>query len=246
MLAELMATAGQAILGDTPPDGAAHWAKRGFWDRDTDEGHPLIAGQLLKQKATIRSMLERHGTEVERAYEFACGTGEITRLIAEHTPAKEIVGLDIGEKALRLARQRVEHDNLRLIHGDFWAEHGLDPADLVVCVDAIHHLGDTQEVLDRLKSFVRPGGLFLGNFWTGDHWHEFQRLRHGHGKHLAGTAAFLGTAVLIRASGGRLATGAYRTQLRSSAEVEGLMHRVFPDVREVRAERYFTAFLCRA
>ncbi|MEU7742769.1 class I SAM-dependent methyltransferase [Nonomuraea sp. NPDC049158] len=245
MLAELMANAGKAILGDIPPDGAAHWAKRGFWDRDGDEGHPLIAGQLLKQKATLVDLLDRHGSEVEKAYEFCCGTGEITRLVADHTPVKELVGLDIGERALRMARKRVNHDNLRLIHGDFWDDHGLGTADLVVCVDAIHHLGDTREVLESLRSYVRPGGLFLGNFWTGDHWHEFQRLRHGELKHLLGAAAFLGTAMLIRASGGRLATGAYRTQLRSSAEVEGLLYRVFPQVVELRAERYFTAFVCR-
>ncbi|MFI9388401.1 class I SAM-dependent methyltransferase [Kutzneria sp. NPDC052558] len=244
MLAELLAQSGKSILTGIPPNGKDYWAAR-FWDRESAEQHPLLRGDFLRQKETIANFLRDHGGGAERVLEFACGTGEFTALAAEHTKAQEITALDISAEGLRRAGERVRHDNLRLVQGDFWADNGLGTSDLVMCVDAIHHLGDVTEVLTRLRTFVRPGGTLIGNLWTADHFHEFQRKRYGAVEHLRRTAAFFGTAVMIRASGGRLKTGAYRTQLVRSEQALAILHSVFPKVVQVRTEKYFMGFVCK-
>jgi hypothetical protein len=99
--------------------------------------------------------------------------------------------------------------------------------------------------LERLRGFVAPGGVLLGNVWTADHYHEFQRKRYGALKHIAYTSMFLGTAMLIRLSAGRLRTGFYRTQLLPSATVERHLHAVFGEVLDITVERYFTSFAVR-
>ena len=146
-------------------------------------------------------------------------------------------------EGLRQTGQRVRHPNLRLVLGDFWADLEVGTADVVTCLDAIHHLGDVRAVLTRPRSFVAPGGLLIGNLWTADNFHRFQRERYGTVAHLRRTAAFLGTALLIRLSGGRLKTGAYRTQLRHSRELIEILHDVFDTVHEVTVEEYFTGFV---
>jgi SAM-dependent methyltransferase len=244
MLAELLANTGRAIIRDVPPDGRAYWSAR-FWDRDTHEQHPRLRQAFLTQKETIGRFLSTYGGNTERVLEFACGTGEFTRLAAERTAAKRITAVDISAEGLARARARVKHDNLELIHGDFWDDLGVGQADLVMCLDAIHHLGDVRTVLTRLKTFVKPGGVFIGNLWTADNFHEFQRLRYGTVAHLRNTAAFLGTTLLIRGSGGRLKTGAYRTQLVHNSTAEKILRDVFGDITEFVAERYFTGFVCR-
>ncbi|MCO1580326.1 class I SAM-dependent methyltransferase [Crossiella sp. SN42] len=244
VLAETMARAGQGLLGTTPPNGRAYWSAR-FWDRDKAERHPVLAPEFLRQRETIARYLREYGGQAATSLEFGCGTGEFTRLTALGTPVAEMTALDISAQAIEIARGKVEHANIEFVRGDFWAEHGLAPADLVVCVDAIHHLGDVRAVLRRLRSFVKPGGVFIGNLFTLDNFHEFERLRYGALEHLWRTTMFLGSAVLIRASGGRLRSGSHRTQLLPSAQGQRLLAEEFGEVLEVSADPYFTAFACR-
>ena len=242
MIAELLADTGRTIIRDVPPDGRQYWAKR-FWDRDTHEQHPRLRAAFLRQKDTIARFLREYAGNATRVLEIACGTGEFTRLAAELTTADQITAVDISAEGLRLTAQRVRHPNLRLVPGDFWTDLELGTADVVTCLDAIHHLGDVRAVLTRLRTFVAPGGVLIGNLWTADNFHRFQRERYGSVAHVRRTAAFLGTALLIRLSGGRLKTGAYRTQLVPSGELVEMLHEVFDTVHEVSVEEYFTGFV---
>lgn len=245
MIAEMLARSGRTLLDGVPPDGRKYWAAR-FWDREGAEQHPLLREHFLRQKDTIAGYLDSYGGEVGTVLEFACGTGEFTDLAAQRTPARSITALDISEQGLERVRRRVRHDGLRLVLGDFWADHGLAPADLVLCVDAIHHLGDVRQVLTRLRSFTAPGGLFIGNLWTRDNFHDFERARYGRFNHLRRTTGFFTTALAIRASGGRLRTGAYRTQLVSSAEGTQVLRDVFGEVLAVDVHPYFMSFVARS
>jgi SAM-dependent methyltransferase len=244
MIAELLARTGKAVVRDIPPDGRAYWAAR-FWDRDTHEQHPLLRNAFLQQKETIAGFLGRYAANAQRILEFACGTGEFTRLAAERTAAGQITAVDISAEGLKRAAERVKHDNLELVQGDFWTDLGVGTSDVVMCLDAIHHLGDVRQVLQRLKTFVKPGGIFVGNLWTDDNFHRFQRQRYGTVTHLRRTAAFFGTALMIRSSGGRLKTGAYRTQLVNSQDAIAILHEVFDTVVDVKVEDYFMGFVCR-
>lgn len=225
--------------------GKNYWAAR-FWDRDAAERHPVLADAFLSQKDIIAGYLARYAGQARTSTELACGTGEFTRLTAENTGVTEMVALDISEHALAKAAGRVSHDNVRFIQGDFWADHGLPQTDLVVCVDAIHHLGDIRDVLRRLRSFVKPGGIFIGNVFTADNFHEFERLRYGALEHTWRTALFFGTALMVRLSGGRLYTGSHRTQLRPSEHTMSILTDLFDEVLDVTVEPYFTAFAARA
>ncbi|GAA0297059.1 class I SAM-dependent methyltransferase [Streptomyces polychromogenes] len=244
MLAEMLARSGKSLLKDTPPDGRRYWAAR-FWDREAAEQHPLLRDHFLAQKDTIAGYLKKYGAETERVLEFACGTGDFTKLAAENTPAKAITALDISAQGLEIVRGRVTHEGLDLVYGDFWAENKVGTADLVMCVDAIHHLGDVRQVLERMKTFVAPGGVLVGNLWTGDNFHAFERQRYGTLNHLGRTAGFFGTAAAIRLSNGRLRTGAYRTQLINSWEGASILREVFGEVLELDVHRYFTSFVVK-
>jgi SAM-dependent methyltransferase len=244
MLAELIARSGNVLLDGVAPEGRDYWARR-FWDRDSAEEHPRLREHFLAQKHSVAELIGEYGSGIENVLEFCCGTGEFTRITAERTAARTITAVDISAHALQYALARVKHDDVRLIQGDFWADNGLKPTKLVLCIDAIHHLGDLREVLERLRSFVAPGGVLIGNLWTADNFHEFERIRYGRLAHLRRTAAFFGAAAVIRLSGGRLKAGAYRTQLRESANATAVLHQVFSEVVVVQRQRYFMSFVCR-
>jgi SAM-dependent methyltransferase len=245
VLSEVLARAGQVLISDTAPNGKSYWERR-FWDRDTAEKHPVLAHEFAKQKETITGYLEKYGADARRAIEFACGTGEFTRLTMAHTSVEELTAIDISAQGLAIARARVPQDNVQFLQGDFWAAHDGEPADLVLCIDAIHHLGRIGDVVQHIKKYVKPGGIFIGNLFTGDNFHEFERKRYGAAEHLWRTTLFFGTAVMIRASGGRLYSRSHRTQLIPSQTSEAMIASVFPEILEVSRDPYFTAFVCRA
>jgi SAM-dependent methyltransferase len=246
MLAEFMARAGNRILGDIPPDGREYWASR-FWDREAAEAHPAIKAHYDEQTDEVARLLTQYAKDADRVLEFCCGTGLFTKLAADLTGASEIVALDISEQGLERTRARVEHPGLRLVLGDFWKDHDLGTAELVLCMDAIHHLGDPRAALERLKSFIAPGGVLIGSLWTIDNFHELQRYRYGRAAHLRQTAKFLSGAVAIRTSGGKRRSDFYRTRLLPTKQVEPLLRSVFSELLFISpSNRHFTAFAGRA
>jgi SAM-dependent methyltransferase len=246
VIAEIAARVGKSVIGDIPPDGRAYWAARS-WDRDTHDDHPELGEDFREQERVIGDYLEEHAKWAVRAVEIGCGTGRFTRLIVDRTDCSELVALDISAKSLELSRHRVPESRVQFRLGDFWGQDGLIAgADLVVCVDAIHHLGNVRAVLERIHSQMKPGSVFIGNVWVADHFHEFERRRYGGLRHTVRTLGFAWSAVLIRISRSKLRTGSYRTQLVRSGEVAEALHAVFSATKVFTPSRYFVSFVCVA
>lgn len=244
MLAEVLAESGIRVLGKLPPNGKEYWAGR-FWDREAEERHPVLGSHYLQEKNDLAKMIEDYAAGATRVLEFCCGTGEFIELTNTLATPQEIVAMDISEHALAKAAERGPHDNVHLVHGDFWDDsHNLGTADVVLCIDSLQHLGNVDAVLRRLHSFVAPGGVLIGNVWTRDYFHELERLRYGGFEHVVRSAKFLGSAILIRVSGGRLRSDNYRTKLARRSEIESLLNEIFDTVLTVTHHRYHTAFAC--
>lgn len=108
--------------------------------------------------------------------DMACGTGAVTRLIAEEMRCQgrqaRIIGVDPSAEALRLAQKGMAEigakaeffqgdteDLPRLVHD----------ADAAFFCNAIHLLADKQATFKIMASILAPGGIFACNsaFYTG-------------------------------------------------------------------------------
>jgi SAM-dependent methyltransferase len=244
MLAEVMVQLGHLLIRNYPPEGRAYWAAR-FWDRTEVESTPYVKDDLQAKKEYVSNYLTRYGKDADRAIEFSCGVGTFTRTVTELTGIPEIVGVDISHHAVGIARSELPDPRVRFVQGDFWAELGLGTADLVLCMNAIHHMGRVREVLERMMTFVAPGGVLIGNVWTLDNYHDFQRRVHGPAAHLARSALFLANAIMMRATGGRVRWASYRTQLLPARQIEAILRDVSGEVLETSRTLYFVNFAVR-
>jgi len=96
-----------------------------------------------------------------RILDVGCGTGEITSRLAEELPAARVVGVDIIDEHLALARRRYAAvgDRLTFQHGDAFALPFDDGAfDLVVCRHMLQAVPQPERVLGELARVARPGG----------------------------------------------------------------------------------------
>jgi trans-aconitate 2-methyltransferase len=116
------------------------------------------------QLAWGRRVVERIPLEGdERAIDAGCGTGRVTRLLAERLPRGSVLAVDgsarmVEEASRRLAdlagRVTVRQSNLLELEVD-------EPADLLVSTATFHWILDHERLFARLHDTLRPGGRLV-------------------------------------------------------------------------------------
>jgi SAM-dependent methyltransferase len=99
--------------------------------------------------------------EAPRILDAGCGTGEIASRLARRWPGGEVLGVDVLEGSLRLARER--HAGLApRLRFEQRSVYGLGlpdgTFDLAVCRHVIQSIPRVEEVLAELVRVTRPGG----------------------------------------------------------------------------------------
>jgi ubiquinone/menaquinone biosynthesis C-methylase UbiE len=96
-----------------------------------------------------------------RILDAGCGTGEATSRLAELFPQAEILGVDIIDAHLELARSRYARFGSRLRferQSIFELKEADRSFDLVVCRHVIHSIPHPERVLAEFARVTRPGG----------------------------------------------------------------------------------------
>jgi trans-aconitate 2-methyltransferase len=89
--------------------------------------------------------------------DLGCGTGSITRLLAERWPRASVTGID--DSAAMLAKTSDEPANIRWINQSV-ADWGTpDSADLIFSNAALQWLPDHSTLFKRLAGVLKPGGV---------------------------------------------------------------------------------------
>jgi ubiquinone/menaquinone biosynthesis C-methylase UbiE len=96
-----------------------------------------------------------------RILDAGCGTGEISSRLAELFPKASVLGVDIIDAHLELARSRYARlaSRLRFEHQSiFELDAGDQSFDLVVCRHVLHSLPQPERVIAELARVTRRGG----------------------------------------------------------------------------------------
>ncbi len=93
-----------------------------------------------------------------------CGQGRSFRLLKDTFHAQRLIGIDLDDNNLRIARQRASDDQVQVefLKSDC-ATIGLPDAvaDIVFCHQTFHHLVRQEEALAEFHRILKPGGLLL-------------------------------------------------------------------------------------
>ena len=122
----------------------------------------------MDYKATVEfymQILDREGLRPRTAVDLACGTGSVTKLLAEK--GYDVIGVDMSEEMLTEAFQKVQDmDNPpRFICQQLQQLHLPRGVDLAVCaldsLDYITDPNDCAEAIRRVYKALNPGGIFI-------------------------------------------------------------------------------------
>ena len=94
----------------------------------------------------------------DRALDLGCGSGRHSTMLAARY--REVLGVDISEPMLQIARARHARPNITYQRRDL-RDVRVDTDgrfDLVFSVNTLHHVSDLEHVLHQIRDLVAPGG----------------------------------------------------------------------------------------
>jgi trans-aconitate 2-methyltransferase len=109
-----------------------------------------------------RDLLERlELSGDETVLDAGCGSGRLTRLLAERVPRGRVIGVDGSAAMIERARRNLADlgDRIELIHADLLALELSEAVDAVFSNATFHWILDHDRLFSRLFEALRPGGV---------------------------------------------------------------------------------------
>lgn len=127
----------------------AYWRSRGL-----DSKVKLNSFQKKRVDLTVRH-LEGDSTVLD----VGCGNGAMLRYLNSIKPMKKLIGIDVSEKALVLAKE----NNIQAIRGDISnleTLKGLPPADYILMFEVIEHFPGSEGLIKWAVGHAKRGVFF--------------------------------------------------------------------------------------
>ncbi len=112
----------------------------------------------------IEDILERMKVRPHRVLDLACGTGNLSLLMADR--GYQVIGIDLSAEMLKEAEKKVaDRQNIKFQQGDMRSFSLSTPVELVVSFyDAINYILREEElnrVFAAVNRALKPGGIFI-------------------------------------------------------------------------------------
>jgi predicted TPR repeat methyltransferase len=120
-----------------------------------------LASWSYQAPSVVTESVFSHHPEAGSVLDVGCGTGLVGHALRARGFGGRIVGLDISDASLEVARQGGAYDDLQ--HADLQQRLPLDDdgVDAVVCVGVMTYLPDVDAAWREFARVVHPGGLVV-------------------------------------------------------------------------------------
>ena len=112
---------------------------------------PLVVWRLAVERRILQKIKP---LQPRRILEVACGAGHFTRKLRESFPSAEIFAIDISEKMIRYASDRVAGVKFKV--ADFWTLEG--KYDLIVVIGLFPYVKDMKKGIEKITSLLCTHG----------------------------------------------------------------------------------------
>jgi len=95
--------------------------------------------------------------------EVGCGNGANCKYISEINDSVEIIGIDLNEDNLVIAKQHMSSERTIFYHDDAQKLDNIEDSsvDVLICIESALHYPDKNSFFQQIKRVLKPGGKFL-------------------------------------------------------------------------------------
>jgi len=142
------------------------------WDART---YHQVAAPQEEWGREVLARLELRGDET--VLDARCGSGRVTRLLAERVPEGRVIGVDASPSMIEHARENLADlgDRVELIVADLLALDLPEPVDAIFSNATFHWVLDHNRLFGRLHAALRPGGILEAQCGGKDNVAEWMR-----------------------------------------------------------------------
>ena len=127
-----------------------NWAKT----YDTNFGNYFLK---KAQKDSINTISKKNFS----ALDVSCGTGEGLLMLREKTKGK-IMGVDISEEMLKIAKQKISEHNVELKKASVdQLPYKDETVDVVISTEAFHHYPNPDKAISEMNRVLKKGGELI-------------------------------------------------------------------------------------
>ncbi len=107
----------------------------------------------------VRAALRVIGSPPKRILDFGCGAGDAAKRFVE--VGHKVVGVDLSDSGIRLARTRVPGARFELMDSETQVPFADQSFDVCFCSEVLEHIFDVQGVIREARRLLRADGLFI-------------------------------------------------------------------------------------
>lgn len=125
------------------------------WDAEV---YDRVSAPQLSWGLEVLERLDLEGDEV--VLDAGCGTGRVTRVLAERVPRGRVIAVDGSEAMIAKARSALP-ENVETRVADLAELELAEPVDAVLSTAVFHWLPDHEVLFRRLRAAMRPGARLV-------------------------------------------------------------------------------------
>lgn len=128
----------------------SEWARTGKSDSMSNQ-HAFSVGQMLAYLPDTSF----------RFLDIGCGNGWVCRQVARLSRCIKATGLDVATDMIDIARNRVETDKEKYIHGEVMSVELPPNQDVIFAMESLYYMADLHKNIAHLSSLMKPKGRFI-------------------------------------------------------------------------------------
>jgi ubiquinone/menaquinone biosynthesis C-methylase UbiE len=150
-----------------------HW---GYWETPNSPDVTVSGYAHAMQGLTRQHLLQVEIRSGQRIVDVGCGLGGTISLLNDEHQGLQLIGLNIDERQLAVAREKVRvregsENTIEFIHGDAcclpFEDHSVD---IILSIECIFHFSSRESYLAEVKRVLRPGGRLVVSDFVAKAW----------------------------------------------------------------------------
>jgi len=98
----------------------------------------------------------------EKVLEIGCGRGFYLKTLIDIWPMLEVVGVDLNERYLSLAKKFIRNDKVKLLKADATnLPFANKTFDRIIASEVLEHIRDDEKAISEMYRVLRPGGIAI-------------------------------------------------------------------------------------